>query len=220
MGSSCCRRKTGDGYGSVQALYVCKDDNTPELPAGVTSDPNFYDAYPNGADGIDPFKSYSDIFTGEAIASINPELIWEETRRTSTKPSAKVLSSSMGGWGRFCVTQKVVDAYLMDDGRTKEEAAADGYYSETGFTSEPRNFSGYPLNAGVYKMYANREMRFYASIGFNEAVWQALSSSTLNNHTAKYYYQDEDGRGGVTATSPNYPITGYVIKKYNNPMDA
>ena len=108
----------------------------------------------------------------------------------------------------------------MDDGRTKEEAAADGYYSETGFTSEPRNFSGYPLNAGVYKMYANREMRFYASVGFNEAVWQALSSSTLNNHTAKYYYQDEDGRGGVTATSPNYPITGYVIKKYNNPMDA
>ena len=124
----------------------------------------------------------------------------------------------MGGWGRFCVTQKVVDAYLMDDGRTKEEATADGYYSETGFTSEPRNFSGYPLNAGIYKMYANREMRFYASVGFNEAVWQALSSSTLNNHTAKYYYQDEDGRGGVTATSPNYPITGYVIKKYNNPM--
>ncbi len=119
----------------------------------------------------------------------------------------------MGGWGRFCVTQKVVDAYLMDDGRTKEEATADGYYSETGFTSEPRNFSGYPLNAGIYKMYANREMRFYASVGFNEAVWQALSSSTLNNHTAKYYYQDEDGRGGVTATSPNYPITGYVIKK-------
>ena len=31
---------------------------------------------PNGANGIDPFKSYSDIFTGEAVASINPELIW------------------------------------------------------------------------------------------------------------------------------------------------
>ena len=36
----------------------------------------------------------------------------------------------------------------------------------------------------------------------------------------KYYFQDEDGRGGVTATSPNYPITGYVIKKFVNPMDA
>lgn len=207
--------------GAYKLYTYAKDDNTPELPAGVTSDPNFYDAYPNGANGIDPFKSYSDIFTGEAVASINPELIWgRNTTYLNETISKGSFPPSMGGWGRFCVTQKVVDAYLMDDGRTKEEAAADGYYSETGFTSEPRNFSGYPLNAGVYKMYANREMRFYASVGFNEAVWQALSSSTLNNHTAKYYYQDEDGRGGVTATSPNYPITGYVIKKYNNPMDA
>ena len=74
----------------------------------------------------------------------------------------------------------------MDFGRTQQEAAADGSYSETGFTSEPRNFSGYPLNAGVYKMYANREMRIYASVGFNEAVCQALSRSTLDDHTAKY----------------------------------
>ena len=52
--------------GAYKLYTYAKDDNTPELPAGVTSDPNFYDAYPNGADGIDPFKSYSDIFTGEA----------------------------------------------------------------------------------------------------------------------------------------------------------
>src|SRR3546814_2888929 len=89
--------------------------------------------------------------------------------------SSDVCSSDL-----FCVTQKVVDAHLMDDGRTIEEARADGYYSETGFTTEPRFFSGYPLNSGVYNMYANREMRFYASVGFNEAVWQALSSTETN----------------------------------------
>src|SRR3546814_18031242 len=63
-------------------------------------------------------------------------------------------------------------------------------------------------------------MRFYASVGFNEAVWQALSSTTLYNHTAKYYFQDLDGRGGVSASSPNYPITGYIIKKWIHPYDA
>lgn len=207
--------------GKYKLYTVLKDDKTPELPKGVTSDPNFYENYPNGAAGIDPFKSYSDIFTGEAVAAINPELIWgRNTSYINEYISKGAFPPSLGGWGRFCVTQKVVDAYLMDDGRTKEEAFADGYYSETGFTSEPRFFSGYPLNSGVYNMYAHREMRFYASIGFNEAVWQALSSTTLNNHTAKYYYQDADGRGGVTASSPNYPITGYVIKKFNHPMDA
>lgn len=207
--------------GTYKLYTALKDDKTPALPKGVTSDPNFYDTYPNGADGIDPFKSYSDIFTGEAVASINKELIWgRNTTYINEFISKGSFPPSLGGWGRFCVTQKVVDAYLMDDGRTKEEATPDGYYSETGFTDKPRFFSGYPLNSGVYKMYANREMRFYASVGFNEAVWQALSSTTLNNHTAKYYYQDADGRGGVTASSPNYPITGYVIKKYNHPMDA
>lgn len=207
--------------GLYKLYTVPSDDNSPALPSGVTSDPNFYGTYPNGAGGIDPLRSYSDIFTGEAVAAINPELIWgRNTEYINEYISKGSFPPSLGGWGRFSVTQKVVDAYLMDDGRTKEEASQDGYYSETGFTSEPKFFSGYPLNSGVYNMYANREMRFYASIGFNEAVWQALSSTTLNNHTAKYYYQDADGRGGVTATSPNYPITGYVIKKFNHPMDA
>lgn len=62
--------------GAYKLYTYAKDDNTPELPAGVTSDPHFYDNYPDGANGIDPFKSYSDIFTGEAVAAINPELIW------------------------------------------------------------------------------------------------------------------------------------------------
>lgn len=208
-----------------QNLYrlhtVASDDKTPALPKGITSDPKFYDTYPNGAGGIDPFRSYSDIFTGEAVAEINKEIIWgRNTVYLVTTISQGSMPPSLGGWGRFCVTQKVVDAYLMDDGRSKEEAAGDGYYSEAGYTTQARNFSGYPLNSGIYKMYANREMRFYASIGFNEAVWQAQSSTSVNNYTAKYYYQGPDGRGGVTAASPNYPITGYVIKKYNHPMDA
>lgn len=207
--------------GLYRLYTVVKDDKTPALPQGVTSDPNFYGEYPNGAGGIDALRSYSDIFNGEAVAEINKEIIWgRNTGYLVTTISQGSMPPSLGGWGRFCVTQKVVDAYLMDDGRSKEEASANGYYSETGFTTQPRNFSGYPLNSGVYKMYANREMRFYASIGFNEAVWQAQSSTSANNYTAKYYYQDADGRGGVTASSPNYPITGYVIKKYNHPMDA
>lgn len=207
--------------GLYQLHTVPSDENTPALPEGVTSDPQFYQGYPNGAGGIDPFKSYSDIFTGEAVATVVREFIWaRNTGYINEFISKGSFPPSIGGWGRFCVTQKVVDAYLMDDGRTKEDARSDNYYSETGFTTAPRYFSGYRLNSGVYNMYANREMRFYASIGFNEAVWQALSSLETNNHTAKYYYQDADGRGGVSATSPNYPITGYVIKKFNHPMDA
>lgn len=207
--------------GQYKLYTAIADDKTKQLPQGVTSDPNFYGQFPNGAAGIDAFRSYSEIFTGEAVPATNKEVIWGRNTDYISDPITKgAFPPSLGGWGRFCVTQKVVDAYLMDDGRTKEEATIDGYYSENGFTTQAKRFSGYPLNAGVYNMYANREMRFYASVGFNEAVWQAESSASLNNYTAKYYYQDADGRGGVTATSPNYPITGYVIKKFVHPMDA
>jgi len=218
--------------GKYKLYTVPADERTPELPAGVTTDPNFYGSYPNGAKGIDAFRSYSDVFTGEAVASINPEYIWgRNTTYLNTNLNQGAFPPTLGGWGRFSVTQKVVDAYLMDDGRTKEEARGDTYFETVAdlpaggtfndlFTTQPRNFSGYPLNAGIFKMYANREMRFYASVGFNGAVWQALSSTTLNNHTAKYFYQEPDGRGGVSASSPNYPLTGYVIKKWNHAFDA
>lgn len=218
--------------GKYRLYTVPADDNTPVLPAGVTSDPDFYSTYPNGAAGIDAFRSYSEIFTGESVAAINPEIIWGKSAPyINSDLNQGALPPTLGGWGRFCVTQKVVDAYLMEDGRTIQEARGDTYFEQVSdlpagssfddlFTQQSRNFSGYPLNAGVFKMYANREMRFYASVGFNEAVWQALSSNDLNNHTAKYYYQDLDGRGGVNATSPNYPITGYVIKKWVHPYDA
>src|SRR5690606_41217382 len=124
------------------------------VPLRVQSDPNCYATYPNGAAGIDAFRSYADSFTGEAYAAINPVFIWaRNTAYLNTTINQGAFPPALGGWGRFCVTQKVVDAYLMDDGRTKEEAAADGYYSETGFTTQAKRFSGYPLNAGVYNMY-------------------------------------------------------------------
>ena len=64
--------------------------------------------------------------------------------------------------------KKIVDAYYMVDGRDINDSSEEYPYSEIGFSSEKQSFSGYQLNNGVYNMYMNREMRFYASIGFSE----------------------------------------------------
>lgn len=210
-----------DAGSPLYKLYtVPADSNTPDLPAGVTSDPNYYQNFPDGAAGIDAFRSYSEMFNGEAVASIIPEFIWAKKSTYINETINKgAFPVSLGGWSRFCITQKVVDSYLMDNGRTKDEALGDGYYSETGFTTESRVFSGYTLNSGIHNMYANREMRFYASIGFCEALWQCGSSTENNNHTAMYYFDGVDGRA-ASSDPLNYPVTGYVIKKYVNPMDA
>ena len=92
--------------GAYKLYTYAKDDNTPELPAGVTSDPNFYDAYPNGANGIDPFKSYSDIFTGEAVASINGIDLGKKHDVPQRNHQQRFFPSSMGGWGRSASLRK------------------------------------------------------------------------------------------------------------------
>lgn len=81
----------------------------------------------------------------------------------------------MGGYNAMCLTQKVIDAYLMQDGKTIEEARATGEYSETGNSRVLKYFSGYRLLRGTNNMYVNREMRFYACVGFNGCYWPGTS---------------------------------------------
>jgi hypothetical protein len=209
------------GYPLYSLYTVPKDADTPELPRGVGSDPSFYSDYPEGANNIDPLRSYADIFNGEAVAALVPEFIWARRGNGINDILAGCFPYSIGGWSRIAVTQKVVDAYLMDDGRTRQEASqgADPYYSEVGFTKSPKWFSGYKLNENVYNMYNNREMRFYASIGFNACNWPCTSSAEYFDHKANYISGGEDSRTAV-GDGLNYTVTGYVIKKFVNPFDA
>jgi SusD family. len=198
---------------------VEKQSDTPALPANVSSAP-----FPNGAGNIDPFRSYSYMFNGESLSSQNKEFVWGRMSGDVlryTQHSFPV--ANMGGWNCLGVTQKVVDAYYMADGHDRLNSSDEYPYSEDGFVGgADKAFSGYILKGSVHKMYANREMRFYASIGFSECLWTANSTSeaTRKNLVVTYYY---DGLGGKTNTRTypdNYPITGYVLRKYIHEDDA
>lgn len=71
-------------------------------------------------------------------------------------------------------------------------------------------------------MYANREMRFYASIGFSGCYWPALSATDAGNSkfTVTYDYSSSSGKSNPNIGNVNYTPTGYIIKKYIHPMDA
>jgi hypothetical protein len=206
----------------LYSLYtVAADANTPPLPESAT-DPGYrLNNYPDGAAGIDAYRSYDELFSGECSAPTVSEFIWAR-RSTYLRDDMMngVFPSTHGQWGWLAVTQKVVDAYLMDDGRTKDEALNDGHYSETGYTGAAKTFSGYRLNAGVSNMYVNREMRFYASVGFCEGFWPCESTSApYRDYTAKYYANTGEGKG--TSNDPlYYSLTGYVLKKWIHPLDA
>ena len=211
----------GSGGPMYRLHTVEADSDTPELPVGVTSDPDYYEQWPNGAAGIDPFRSYSEMFTGESVIATNPEYVWGRRSGAVTSNTQMSFPQKLDGWNGMCVTQKVVDAYAMVDGRSIDQSSAAYPYKETDFAGGVKTFSGYRLNAGVSNMYVNREMRFYASIGFSECYWPMTSSTSSGyyNQTIAYYYDSPNGKGSVS--SPNdYPITGYVLKKFIHPSDA
>ena len=203
----------------VYELYTVKRDSTTmPLPKNVPSGD-----FPNGAGNIDPFKSYSDMFTGEALSQKNTEFVWgriSSNVRNYTRHAFPI--DNLGGWNGMAIPQKIVDAYYMVDGRDINNSGEEYPYSEIGFSSEKQSFSGYQLNNGVYNMYMNREMRFYASIGFSECFWPCLSTSESGrrNQTITYFKGGNSGKDRTNSDIRNYPITGYVIKKFIHKDDA
>lgn len=204
---------------AVYSLHtVPRSANTRALPANIpTAD------FPNGSGDIDPYKSYKDMFSGEAIAFKNPELIW-------AKNSGSVLSYTvhsfpvilLGGWNGMAIPQKIVDAFYMEDGRDINNPSIAYPYSEEGFTSEAKSNSGYQQQANVCKMYNNREWRFYANIGFSGCYWPCSSTSEANrkNKVITYWMDGNSGKTQTDGDLRNYPITGYVTKKYIHNDDA
>ncbi|MDR2563100.1 MAG: RagB/SusD family nutrient uptake outer membrane protein [Prevotellaceae bacterium] len=202
-------------------FYVERGGDAFPLPANVPTED-----FPDGAGNVDAFRSYSDMFTGEALAARNPEFIWarmSEIVKTYSRHAFPVVQ--MGGWNGLSVTQKVVDAYRMVDGCQINNSSSEYPYLTDGFLGGANKiFSGYTLrgDGNVHNMYVNREMRFYACIGFSGCHWTANSTSSNDrkNRNATYWTDGNSGKTQTDNNPRNYPITGYVCRKYVHADDA
>jgi hypothetical protein len=192
--------------------------DSPALPANVPSAP-----FPDGAGNIDPFRSFSFMFTGEAVAARNPEFVWARSSNTVANYTrhAFPIGAYNAGYSGLCVTQKMIDAFRMADGRDIHNSSAEYPYLTTGTLGRNITFSEYQLRASVHNMYVNREMRFYASIGFSQRFWTCNSTSdnSYKNFVVSYEAAGNSGKNIANSTT-NYPVTGYVLTKFVHPDDA
>lgn len=183
--------------------------------------------WPNGWRNIDPFKSYRDLFNGAVAPVGNPELVFSRVHNTSGEISSLVthqMPRDYGGWNTHGLTQKMVDAYYMNDGtdapgKDKEIGRGDGSERLTGFTTQADVDAGRykPLEANVSLQYANREPRFYASVAYNGVVWHYLTRPEANErHRQTFYYR---GGGNGFMNSPFHLRTGIGVMKYVHPED-
>lgn len=212
-----CKQIIDTGIFSLHTVNRMPD--TAPLPPNVSQD-NF----PLGAGDIDPFRSYADMFTGESPFARNPEYLWAQKSSGLENYSRHAFPyETYNGYGTVAVPQKVIDAYRMIDGRTIENSSEEFPYQTDGiWNGRDITFSGYTLKGNVHKMYVNREMRFYASIGFSGAHWPMLSTSNLSKRNIQFWYNLNGNAGKNTTRHLPYNVntTGYSLKKFVHPEDS
>lgn len=212
-------------------LYIAdwKSKGTDSYPA--TIDPPYHADYstkkfPEGWADIDPFESYRALFNGDLYAAENPEMIFTRgENQTDAEYGVIALTRHQmpqvgGGYNCHGITLKQCDAYDMNDGKTFDRSEVIKKYGVNNMfvtTAEVNNFK--PLRANVWKEFANREPRFYASVAFAGALW-TMSSATTNqasvtNQQIFYYLGENEGRINGDRWLP----TGIGMMKYVNPKD-
>jgi hypothetical protein len=188
--------------------------------------------WPAGWANIDPAKSYAQLFDGTLPASGNPELIFSrgsnQDVETIRDMVAHQLPRSATGWNTHGLTQKLVDAYAMNDGKDipgkdKEIGRGDGSDRVGGYVTDEDYAAGRyrPLRPNVSLQYANREPRFYASVAFNGSFWTLLNESQERNRNQQVFYYRNDSKGNGFNSSNSYWLrTGYGVKKYVHQNDT
>lgn len=210
----------------IYELYTIEPDpETPEYERPPYNEKYSDKNFPDGWADVDPYLSYKSIFDGTIIGSKNPELIFTRTSRGGDQINywvSNCMPRTLSGSNLIGVSQKLVDAYYMDNGQTIQEAEATGYYKEDGFTTSdnPTNPGGAPfLPANVSWQYAHREPRFYASIAYCGSIWACESANEAQYRNKQiFYYRDlNDGKQGF---KEDCPLTGIGFKKFVNDEDA
>lgn len=159
-----------------------------------------YKEYTNGV--LDPHKSLYELFM-----KYNREIIFARSGTSwgsvpnsgvegrSVPRGARGGSTSTGG---IALTQELVDDFFMIDGLSIEESPL---YSEEGFSTPGEDLSG-QAEPGTYRMYINREPRFYQSVFYNGRRWHVGNEQIWFN------------KGGNSDNSAGtFARTGYIAYK-------
>ncbi|CAN5826007.1 RagB/SusD family nutrient uptake outer membrane protein [soil metagenome] len=113
--------------------------------------------------------------------------------------------SSQQGAGAMGVTQTMVDAYFMANGRSIDDPQS-GYVA-SGFSDFKAPFD--VQNRTTYNQWINREPRFYVGVTYNNSLWLYQDNGTDPIITNMQY----SGNSGRSQSTSDVSPTGYVVRK-------
>lgn len=171
----------------------------------------------NSSGVVDPYQSYQFIFQKPTTgAEWNDEVIYARPKGNMWEQDMSCSPRVVGGWSGWGATQEIVDAYFTKTGYPLLKDAQGNLYAEDGSYVEEGKSSASGDNGytqkNTYKMYTNREPRFYMSICFNNSKWLSVH----NQSTVEFFYGGNTGR--TEKETRNYSQTGYLCRKFVNPQ--
>ena len=163
---------------------------------------------------IDPFMSYQNLFLTRYDEG-NTEILFARPGGSEYGEYEKhATPAASGGSGGLGVTQSLVDAFFMENGLPINDD--DSEYVETGFSDsdETRDNTvwdtevngGAITKSGTYKMYCNREPRFYITVSYNNSYF------TQEKRLFDFFNGKKDNPHTHDA-----PQNGYLIRKKISP---
>ena len=202
---------TADGTHLFPETY---DENKWKLAAAAAKDIidlNHYELI--GENDGTPYVSLKKVF----IQRCNNELIFTAESYARNWRITATPRYKFNGYGGVGVTQKLVDAFAMKTGRYPITGYTDNGatpiidntsgYSETGFSTFVNPLYNSSLN--TFRMYQNREPRFYVNVFWSGMTWTGGTSSQAD---IQFFYNGNSGPGN----SHNYTTTGYLPQKFRD----
>lgn len=181
---------------AASAAKVLIDD----MPLGL------YKKTATGESTFDPFLSVRDVL----LDRWNQEVIYCRPQMASSNAAdgweRHVAPRFVNGWNGVGISQQMIDAYFMDNGKKISEQGSG--YSETGFSGSAGKYT----KAGTFNMYVNREPRFYASVIYNGADW-IYKEDGQPVHTVELFFTGNCGK----QASHDHSATGYLCCKNVSP---
>jgi hypothetical protein len=163
-----------------------------------------YDLYrPTASPDENLYRLFIDVEGNNEIIWANPLNLWGSVNGDGTDRRC-FPRSERAGFASVGVTQQLVDDFFMRDGLSISESPL---YSENGFSVAGDDPTG-RTEVGTFKMWVNREPRFYQTVFYQDRRWPTPNTNILQNAKIQFH------RGSANDNAnPNNPYTGYLLYK-------
>lgn len=170
--------------------------------------PVYYDLYT--VSDADPFKAAYLACRNVVTDEWNKEWIFGRPNSSinidyDIRPKLVGFPGPLQGAGALGVTQSMVDAYFMKNGRSINDQAS-GYVS-SGFSDFQAPFDVKARH--TYNPWTNREPRFYVGVTYNNSYWLNQTGSDRE----VVINMEFNGNSGRSQSTSDVSPTGYIVRK-------